>query len=121
MGHDGSFLDVDTLYPASGAITTLLLSGFIPSNCVPLSLTFYTLFQTPALSIAVIAQTEQMEAILKYLTEEALTEMGRVADGDWFFFRSMNTTSASPEEIFLTPQWEQAFGINKAPLLVIDE
>jgi hypothetical protein len=26
----------------SGALTTLLLSGFIPSNCVPLSLTFYT-------------------------------------------------------------------------------
>jgi hypothetical protein len=42
LGHVGSFLDVDTLYPASGAITTLLLSGFIPSNCVPLSLTFYT-------------------------------------------------------------------------------
>jgi hypothetical protein len=33
---------VDTLYPASGALTTFLLSGFIPSNCVPLSLTFYS-------------------------------------------------------------------------------
>jgi hypothetical protein len=34
---------VDTLYPASGALSTFLLSGFIPSNCVPLSLTFYTI------------------------------------------------------------------------------
>jgi hypothetical protein len=34
---------VDTLYPASGALSTFLLSGFIPSNCVPLSLTFYSL------------------------------------------------------------------------------
>jgi hypothetical protein len=34
---------VDTLYPASGALSTFLLSGFIPSKCVPLSLTFYTL------------------------------------------------------------------------------
>ena len=33
---------MDTLYPASGALSTFLLSGFIPSNCVPLSLTFYT-------------------------------------------------------------------------------
>jgi hypothetical protein len=79
------------------------------------------LFQTPVLTVAVFAQTPQMAAMLKYWTEEALEEMGRVADGDWFFFRSMNTTSASPEEMFLTPQWEQAFGINKAPLLVIDE
>jgi hypothetical protein len=42
LGHVGSFLDVDTLYPASGALTTFLLSGFIPSNRVPLSLTFYS-------------------------------------------------------------------------------
>jgi hypothetical protein len=35
---------VDTLYPASGALSTFLLSGFIPSNCVPLSLTFYRRF-----------------------------------------------------------------------------
>jgi hypothetical protein len=32
---------MDTLYPASGALSTFLLSGFIPSKCVPLSLTFY--------------------------------------------------------------------------------
>jgi hypothetical protein len=43
LGHVGSFLDADTLYPASGALATFLLSGFIPSKCVPLSLTFYTM------------------------------------------------------------------------------
>jgi hypothetical protein len=42
LGHVGSFLDADTLYPASGALATFLLSGFIPSKCVPLSLMFYT-------------------------------------------------------------------------------
>jgi hypothetical protein len=42
LGHIGSFLDVGTLYPASGALATFLLSGFIPSKCVPLSLTFYS-------------------------------------------------------------------------------
>jgi hypothetical protein len=42
LGDVGSFLDADTLYPASGALSIFLLSGFIPSKCVPLSLTFYT-------------------------------------------------------------------------------
>jgi hypothetical protein len=46
LGHVGSFLDADTLYPASGALATFLLSGFIPSKCVPLSLTFYGLTST---------------------------------------------------------------------------
>jgi hypothetical protein len=78
------------------------------------------LFQTPALSIAIVAQTEQMAAILKYWTEEALAEMGRAADGDWFFFRSIDTTTASPEEIFLSPVWEQAFSTDKTPLIVLE-
>jgi hypothetical protein len=80
-----------------------------------------TLFQTPALSIAVIAQTEQMKAILKYWTEEAVAEMERVEEGDWFFFCSLNTASASPEEMFLSPVWEQAFNTAKTPLLVLEE
>jgi Replication-relaxation len=79
------------------------------------------LFHTPALSIAVIAQTEQMAATLKRWTEEALQQMERPAEGDWFFFCSLDTASASPEELFLSPVWEQAFGTTKTPLLILEE
>jgi hypothetical protein len=77
------------------------------------------LFQTPALSIAVVAQTSQMATILKYWTEEALTELGRPEEGDWFFFCSLAVASASPEELYLSPVWERAFGTAKTPLLVL--
>jgi hypothetical protein len=78
------------------------------------------LFQTPVLSIAVCAQTSQITAMLKYWTEEALQEIGRVADGDWFFFRSIDTATASPEELFLSPVWEQAYSTTKTPLLTLE-
>jgi hypothetical protein len=79
------------------------------------------LFQIPALSIAVIAQTSQMAAILKYWTEEALTEIGRPEDGDWFFVCSLAVATASPEEMYLSPVWERAFSDTKTPLLVLEE
>jgi hypothetical protein len=79
------------------------------------------LFQTSALSIAVIATTSQITAMLKSWTEEALQEIGRAADGDWFFFRELDTATASPEEMFLAPLWEQAFSTTKTPLLVLEE
>jgi Replication-relaxation len=80
------------------------------------------LFQTPALSIAVIAiaQTEQMAATLKRWTEEVLTDMERQAEGEWFFFCSVDPASASPEELYLSPVWEQAFSDVKTPLLVLE-
>jgi hypothetical protein len=77
-------------------------------------------FQTPVLSIVVIAATEQMEATLKRWTEEALTEIGRPEEGDWFFFCNLDTATASPEDMFLSPAWEQAFGTAKTPLLVLE-
>jgi hypothetical protein len=77
------------------------------------------LFNTSALSIAVVAQTPQMAAILKYWTEEALTEIGRPSDGDWFFFCSLDPATASPEELFLSLCWEHAFVTTKTPLLVL--
>jgi hypothetical protein len=77
------------------------------------------LFQTPVLSIAVFAQTEQMKAILKYWTEEALAEIERSEEGDWFFFRSIGPATATPEDMFLSPVWEQAFSTDKTPLLVL--
>jgi hypothetical protein len=88
LGHVGSFLDADTLYPASGALATFLLSGFIPSKCVPLSLTFY--IKEPAL-------------------------------GERFFFCNIDPGTAIPEEMYLSPVWQQAYGDTKTPLLVLEE
>ena len=78
------------------------------------------LFNTAALSIAIITQTEQMETTLKRWTEETLTEIERPSDGDWFFFCSLNTATARPEELFLSPVWEQAFSSTKTPLLMLE-
>jgi hypothetical protein len=78
------------------------------------------LFATLVLSLAIIAQTPQMIALLKSWTEEALRETESIADGDWFFFCSVDPATASPEELFLTPIWEQAFSTTKTPLLVLE-
>jgi hypothetical protein len=77
------------------------------------------LFQTPSLSIAVIAQTSQMAATLKRWTEEALQESNQPEHGELFFFTSINPATASPEELFLSPLWQQAFGTTKTPLLLL--
>jgi Replication-relaxation len=79
------------------------------------------LFHTPALSITVFAATKQMAATLKRWTEEALQEMERPEEGEWFFFCSLDTATASPEDMFLSPVWEQAFGTAKTPLLVLQD
>jgi hypothetical protein len=79
------------------------------------------LFHTPSLSIAVIAQTEQMATTLKQWIEEALQDMGQEEEGDWFFFCSLNPATVSPEEMFLAPVWESAFSTTKTPLLVLEE
>jgi hypothetical protein len=78
------------------------------------------LFHTPALSIAVFCQTEYQTITLTRWTEEALQEMGRVEEGERFFFRTIDTATASPEEMFLAPIWEQAFGTTTTPLLVLE-
>jgi len=82
------------------------------------------LFHTPALSIAVmsVSETEQMAVALKRWTEEALQDSGRSEEGERFFFRSIiDTATVSPEELFLSPGWEQAFGTAKTPLLMLGE
>jgi hypothetical protein len=61
-----------------------------------------------------------MKAILKYWTEEALAEIERSEEGDWLFFRSIDTATASPEEMFLSPVWERAFRTDKTPLLMLE-
>jgi hypothetical protein len=79
-----------------------------------------TLFHTPALSIAVFAQTVTLADKLKQWTEEALQEMKRPEEGEMFFFGSVNVANASPEEMFLASVWEQAFSSTKTPLLVLE-
>ncbi len=78
------------------------------------------LFHTPVLSITVIAATEQMATTLKRWTEEALTEIERPEEEHWFFFCSLDTATANPEEMFLSPVWKQAFSTTKTPLLVLE-
>jgi hypothetical protein len=41
-------------------------------------------------------------------------------EGDWFFFCSVNPATASTEEMFLAPVWEQALRTTKTPLLVLE-
>jgi hypothetical protein len=79
------------------------------------------LFNTPALSIAVIIASKPMAARLKQLTEEALQEIKQPEQGELFFFCRLDTALASPEEMYLSPVWEQAFSDAKVPLLVLDE
>jgi hypothetical protein len=79
------------------------------------------LFHTPALSIAVFAATEPMAGTLKCWTEEALAELKRPDEGDMFFFDSVDVANASPEEMYLTRVWKQAFRDATVPLLVLAE
>jgi hypothetical protein len=79
------------------------------------------LFHTQALSIAIFCQTDAQALTLKQWTEEALRDMGRPEEGERFFFRSINVSTASPEELFLSPCWEQPFRTAKTPLLVLAE
>jgi hypothetical protein len=78
------------------------------------------LFQTPAMSVAVIATTQKLAGTLKQWAEEALVALHRADAGERFFFCWLDTATASPEEMFLSPVWEQAFGTTKTPLLVLE-
>jgi hypothetical protein len=78
------------------------------------------LFDTSALSIAVFAGTEQIMAPLKRWTEEALRAMARPEEGERFFFRTIDTATASPEDMYLASDWVQAFSTTTSPLLVLE-
>jgi hypothetical protein len=77
------------------------------------------LFHTAALSIAVICATRQIATILKRWTEDALHEMPQ--HGQRFFFRMLDTASAKPQDMFLSPEWQQAFATATTPLLLLEE
>jgi hypothetical protein len=78
------------------------------------------LFQTSAMAVAIIATTDKLAGTLKQWTEEALVAMDRTDAGERFFFSSLNTATTSPEELFLSPIWEQALGTTTTPLLVLE-
>jgi protein involved in plasmid replication-relaxation len=78
------------------------------------------LFQTPALAIAVLCSSFDLAATLKRWTEEALQEAEQPELGERFFFTSSDPATASPEELFLSPVWEQALSTTKTPLLVLE-
>jgi hypothetical protein len=80
------------------------------------------LFHTPALAIAVmtVSESEQMAATLKRWTEETVHEIQQPEQEQRFFFRNVADPAAvSPEALFLSPLWEQAFGSAKTSLLVL--
>jgi hypothetical protein len=79
------------------------------------------LFATPALSIAVFAQTLPMARTLKKWTEEVLQDIRQPEQAERFFFRSGSVADASPQELFLTPCWEQPLTTTKTPLIIREE
>jgi protein involved in plasmid replication-relaxation len=78
------------------------------------------LFHTPALTIAMFCADDDLAARLKQWTEEVLQEGQQSALGERFFFSSINPATASPEVLFLSPLWEQAFSTTKTPLLMLE-
>jgi hypothetical protein len=40
--------------------------------------------------------------------------------GERFFFTNSDPATVSPEELYLSPIWEQAFGTTITPLLVLE-
>jgi hypothetical protein len=78
-------------------------------------------FGTPALGIAVFCASSHMAQTLKTWTEETLQEIKQPEQGERFFFRSSDTASASPAEMFLAPFWQQPFSAAKTPLIVRED
>jgi hypothetical protein len=61
-----------------------------------------------------------VQTLLKGWSEQVLTQLGQEHEGERFFFSSVNGATASPEDMFLTPVWEQALSTDKTPLLVLE-
>jgi hypothetical protein len=79
------------------------------------------LFHTPALSIAVFAQTKEMAQTLKQWTEETLQEMKRPEEGEMFFFGSMDVASVSPEEMYLILSGSRRLETRKSRYLFLND
>jgi Replication-relaxation len=79
------------------------------------------LFHTAALSIAILAATEQLSRTLKGWTEDVLTKLAKPAEGQRFFFSSVVPAHVSPAALFLSPVWELGFRQTQTPLLLLAE
>jgi hypothetical protein len=79
------------------------------------------LFHTPALAIAIFCADDQLAGTLKQWTEEVLQQGQQRELGERFFFSSVNPATASPQELFLSPVWDTAFGNAKTPLLLLEQ
>jgi hypothetical protein len=77
-------------------------------------------FHTTSLNIAIVCATDQLAASLKRWTEAVLHDHLVRDIGDRFFFTSVDPATVSPEELFLSPVWETAFGTSKTPLLALE-
>ena len=77
------------------------------------------LFETHALTIALLCETPALLRLLKGWTEQVLTRLGKQDEGERFFFTTVDPAITNPEELFLSPVWEQAFGTTKTPLIVL--
>jgi protein involved in plasmid replication-relaxation len=78
------------------------------------------LFATLALAIAVFCASSQLTATLRKWTEEVLQEVQQPGLGERFFFTSVDPGAVRPEELYLLPVWEQAFGTTTTPLLMLE-
>jgi hypothetical protein len=78
------------------------------------------LFHTPSLSIAIFCAIDQLAETLKHWTEEALQERKLPKLGERFFFTSSDPGSVGPEEMYLSPVWQNALSDVKTPLLVLE-
>jgi hypothetical protein len=78
------------------------------------------LFHTPALAIAIFCADDQLAETLKQWTEEVLQEGQQRELGERFFFTSADPATTSPEELYLSPVWEQPFSTTKTPLLILE-
>jgi hypothetical protein len=77
------------------------------------------LFHTKALTIALFCETEAVKTLLKGWTAQVLTQLGQEEEGERFFFRSIDLSSVSPSDLYLSPDWQQAFGETTTPLLML--
>jgi hypothetical protein len=78
------------------------------------------LFATPALAIAVFCSSPHLAQTLKRWTEEVLQEIHQPELDERFFFTSTDPATARPEELFLSPVWEQPLSTTVTPLLVLE-
>jgi hypothetical protein len=78
------------------------------------------LFQTSALAIAIFCTEKQLATTLKQWTEAVVQDRQQPQLGERFFFTSADPATTSPEELYLSPVWEQPFSTTKTPLLILE-